>query len=288
MPTIVVGGFLVDATEQLEYQRSLLKEYGSVYYLNFPRNGFSSELFFAQLADLIDDINSRDQRPVLFGVSFGCGLIARFFNECPDARLLRVRGVVMVSPVLCMEDLVRVPHRKKGGAMGGERLLRSMLDAGAGNGEVLRRMERLRRRFRAAISSRAGEGDRSGRAVSLKNRILQVLDNTPAAAGYQRVLALKESTRPGASGPVFAGPALVLLAEQEGRQFAPGSPTLALLNGRAGKRALFPQGRVWTVCSHLPNSPVTHASLLSHHNSFNPLIGSWYRKLLLPSLTRAA
>jgi hypothetical protein len=85
LPTIVVGGFVPDATEQVEFQRSLFRGYGSIYYLNYPRHGFSSEMFFAQLADLIEDLNNRDQKPVLFGVSFGCGLIARFLQDSGHA-----------------------------------------------------------------------------------------------------------------------------------------------------------------------------------------------------------
>ncbi|WP_369412374.1 hypothetical protein [Geotalea toluenoxydans] len=57
-PTIVIGGFVPDATELVEFQRDVFRQYGSIYYMNYPRNGFTSELFFAQLADLIEDINN--------------------------------------------------------------------------------------------------------------------------------------------------------------------------------------------------------------------------------------
>ena len=63
IPTIVVGGFVPDATEAVEFQRPLLKSYGSIYYINYARNGFSTEMFFAQLADLIEEINQRGQEP---------------------------------------------------------------------------------------------------------------------------------------------------------------------------------------------------------------------------------
>src|ERR1035438_9325622 len=55
VPTIVLGGFVPDATETVEFQRSLLRRHGSIYYINFPRNGFCRDMFSAQLSDLVDD-----------------------------------------------------------------------------------------------------------------------------------------------------------------------------------------------------------------------------------------
>jgi len=78
IPTIVIAGFVPDATEVIEFQRPLLKEFGTIYYLNYPRTGFSLSLFFAQLADLVEEINRQGERPVLFGHSDG-GSIALLF-----------------------------------------------------------------------------------------------------------------------------------------------------------------------------------------------------------------
>ena len=44
VPTIVLGGFVPDATETVEFQRKLLRQHGSVYYVNYARNGFSQEM----------------------------------------------------------------------------------------------------------------------------------------------------------------------------------------------------------------------------------------------------
>jgi hypothetical protein len=63
-PTIVVGGFVPDATEAVEFQREVFRRHGSIYFVNFSRSGFSAEMFFAQLADLIEDLNRRGKRPV--------------------------------------------------------------------------------------------------------------------------------------------------------------------------------------------------------------------------------
>lgn len=288
IPTIVVGGFVPDATEQVEFQRTLFREYGSIYYLNYPRNGFSSAMFFAQLADLIEDLNNKDQRPVLFGVSFGCGLVTRFLQEHPEAPLFRVRGVVMASPVLCTEDLVRPSHKSGGGVRMLETNLRKILSAGSGDGEVLRQIERARRYFQALFQATIGKGQLSGRHLSIKNKILQVIENTPAVGGYQRVLALKQFARPDWGRPIFAGPALTLLAEDEEQLLVTTSPTLAMLRSQVRKKVLFPRGIFWRVASPTPDDSVSHASLISHHHCYNPLIRYWYERLQIPRLNEAA
>jgi hypothetical protein len=288
VPTVVVGGFVPDATEQVEFQRSLFKEYGSIYYLNYPRHGFSSEMFFAQLADLIEDLNNRDQRPVLFGVSFGCGLLARFLQESDAAQTLRIRGVVMTSPVLCTEDLIRPEQDKAGGVRMLESNLRRILKAGPDGGEQLgRQIERARRCFQALFETGAQNRVLSSRHLSIKKKIMQVIETTPAAGGYQRVLALKQFTRPDGVRPIFTGPALTLLAEDEENLLVPSSPTLALLNHPGRKNALFPRGILWKVKSLVPGDAVAHASLIFHHHCYNPLIRAWYDKLQAPRLTVA-
>jgi len=288
IPTVIVGGFVPDATEQVEFQRSLFRGYGSIYYLNYPRHGFSAEMFFAQLADLIEDLNNRDQRPVLFGVSFGCGLIASFLRENADAATLRIRGVVMTSPVLCTEDLIRPENEKVGGVRMLESNLRRILKAGPEGGEVLgRQIERARRCFQALFETGAQNRELSTRHLSIKKKIMQVIETTPALGGYQRVLALKQFARPDGVRPIFTGPALTLLAEDEENLLVPSSPTLALLRSPDKKHVLFPRGLLWKVISGTPGDSVAHASLIFHHHCYNPLIKIWYDKLQAPVLVAA-
>lgn len=288
IPTIVLGGFAPDATEQVEFQRPLFREYGSIYYLNYPRHGFSAEMVFAQLADLIEEVNRKAQRPILFGVGFGCGLIARFFHECPDAPLLRVRGVVMASPVLCQEDLVRPRHDGNSGGRTPERSLGTILGPGSGDGEVLRQIERGRRWLLAVFGRGLPGGQLSGRYLSLRSRILQTVAQTPSLGAYQRLSALKRLVRPDRARPVFTGPALTLLAENEESLLVPTSPTLALLRKPDKHKLLFPYGLLRKVASRSTGDLVGHASLITHHDCYNPLIRTWYGKLNVPSLSEVA
>jgi len=288
IPTVVVGGFVPDATEQVEFQRALFREYGSIYYLNYPRHGFSSEMFFAQLADLIEDLNNRDQRPILFGVSFGCGLLAQFLQQEGSTGTLRIRGVVMTSPVLCTEDLIRPDHDKVGGVRMLESNLRRIIKAGPDGGEILgRQIERARRCFQSLFETGAQNRVLSSQHLSIKKKIMQVIETTPAAGGYQRVLALEQFARPDGARPIFTGPALTLLAEDEENLLVPSSPTLAMLNHPDRKKDLFPRGVLCKVRSRTPGDAVAHASLIFHHHCYNPLIRSWYENLQAPRLIAA-
>jgi hypothetical protein len=288
VPTIVIGGFVPDATEAMEFQRPLLKGYGSVYYINYARNGFSLEMFFAQLADLIADINLRGKRPVLFGISFGCGVIREFLRSKANEPSLIIKGVVMVSPVLCTEDLVRGEREKRSGVRMLESNLKRILKSDPAREEdVSRQIERARRCFQGLFEAGAENRELNHRHLSIRKKIMEVLSKTPAIGGYQRVLALREFRSPDADTQIFAGPALVLLAEGEGDILVPASPTLAILKNPDIRPRVFPRGKVRIVISPDTGDTVAHASLIFHHHCYNPLIEAWYDKLLAPMLFAA-
>jgi hypothetical protein len=288
IPTIVIGGFVPDATEAVEFQRPLFRNYGSIYYLNYARNGFSREMFCAQLADLIEDINRRGKKPVLFGVSFGCGLVGEFLRSPANDPSLRIKGVVMTSPVLCTADLVRHEREKGSGVRMLESNLKRILRTdGANADEVSRSIERARRCFTALFEAGAENRPLNHRHLSIRKRIMGVVEKTPAVGGYQRVLALREFAPPADGLPLFSGSALVLLAEAEEDVLVPASPTLALLRDADARPRLLPRGKVQKVVSRADGDVVAHASLIFHHHCYNPLIEAWYDKLQAPRLFAA-
>ncbi len=275
-PTIVIAGFVPDATEVIEFQRKLLKSYGDIYYLNYPRNGFATEVFLAQLADLVKEINCRGEKPVLFGISFGCGLLYRFMRG-NGVSGLKIGGIVMISPVLCTADLVRPESDRKGGIRIIESNLRRILKSDGGHVEdVERQVERARRCFKSLFDTGAENRHLTRRHLAIRGKIMDVIGKTSCQGGYERVLALKELPVPDGTMPFFVGPLLVLLAEAEESMLVPGSPTLALLRNRETLRRFFPNGSVATVTSNDPADPVAHASLIFHHHRYNPLLESWY------------
>jgi hypothetical protein len=285
IPTIVIGGFVPDATEAVEFQRELFRQYGSIYYFNFARNGFSVEMFFAQLADLIEDINRSGKKPVIFSISFGCGLVGAFLRSELNDPSLKIKGVLMASPVLCTADLVREEREKGSGVRMLEsnlkRILRSNRDS---EEDVGRQIERARRCFQSLFEAGAENRQLNHRHLSIRKKIMDVVNNTPAIGGYERVLALREFTPPDHGRPIFAGPSLVLLAEREEDILVPASPTLAALRSYESRAVLFPRGKVKMVVSGNHDDTVSHASLIFHQHCYNPLIDAWYGRLQVPLL----
>ena len=285
IPTIIIGGFVPDATEVIEFQRNLLKEFGSIYYLNYRRQGYSSELLSAQIADLIEDLNRRGERPVLFGISFGAGVVVDFLRTFFRRENLNIRGVIFISPVFCTADLVRPEGERTGGVRMLESSLRRILKAGAKAGEDMeRQVERARRCFQSLFETGAENRRLTGRHLAIRKDIMDVIEKTPAVGGYERMLALQAFSPLVADETIFSGPVLTLLAEGEENLLVPTSPTLALCHdsGRFGK--IFPRGICRRVTSGRQDDPVVHASLIFHHKEFNPLIASWYNKLLPPKI----
>ena len=288
MPTIVIAGFVPDATEVVEFQRGLLRNYGSIYYLNYPRNGFSPEMFYAQLGDLVESLNRRGESPVLFGISFGAGLLAGFHRERETVEGLRIRGMVMVSPVLCTGDLVRPDGERTGGVRILESNLRRILKADpAGGDDVTRQMERARRCFQSLFEAGAENRALSRRHLAIRGKIMEVIGTTSCRGGYERVLALKDFVMPDGSRPLFEGPHLTLLAEAEDVMLVPGSPVLAALRNPQTLRRVFPGGTVRTVTSPDPGDAVAHASLIFHHHCYNPLLKDWYDDIAGMRMVRA-
>ncbi len=279
-PTIVVGGFVPDATEALEFQRPLLRQYGSIYYLNFPRNGFSQELFCAQLSDLIADLNRQGRRPVLLGVSFGAGLLVHFLRQATEEIHGMLRGLLLISPVLCTDDLVRPKGERAGGVRMLESNLRKILEVDPADREGLhKQVERARRCFYALFEAGAENRPLRSRHLAIRHRIFGVLEHTSALGGYQRVLALRDFAAPRGGASVFDGPTLFLAAEDEASILVPGSPTLGLLEDQSRFRHLFPNGTTRVVASPDPADPVPHASLIFHQHCYNPRLGHWLERL---------
>jgi len=288
LPTIVVGGFVPDATEAFYLLRGGLLRHGSVFYFNYPRRGFSTDLFLAQLEDLIAEIATlRGQRPALIAVSFGAGLVLELLRRAAArGEALPLAGLTLVSPVACTADLIDVrapkpttllgrvllPYLRGGGAPDGAIVEKSrsvflrMFESGAQNQSALRFLltRTETRRLRAAV-------------VGSINAI-------DAAGAFERVRALSLFPEPGEPRVLFAGPALVLYAEKESAVLQENAPTWREFSQRT--RAWLPEGRCVVVTNHADH-PVQHASLIFHSRNFEPHLARLYR-LIRERAARAA
>lgn len=297
VPTIVLGGFIPDATEQVFLMRGFLLRYGSIYYLNYPQHGFSIELLFAQLDDLVEELAAlHGQRPVIFSVSFGAGLVMEWLKRARRAgRRIDLRGLVMISPVACVEDMLAPGDAKPTTLLGraikpyvdpnmlpdhrtvdkSRVIFTKMYEAGAQNKESLRGlMTRAElQQLRAAVINTIRTIEPTGACERV--RAIQQLE-APSSYFSQTLLPLSEA------------PTLILYAEKESSVIADHSPTRFVLE--SAHRAYFPASQHKVITNHR-GSPVQHASLIFHCFNFLPSISAFYRgvknrKVLLPAVSR--
>jgi pimeloyl-ACP methyl ester carboxylesterase len=288
VPTIVLGGFVPDATETVEFQRKLLRQHGSVYYVNYGRNGFCQDMFTAQLTDLIESLVLKGQKPLIMGVSFGCGLLYDFLKKADEQVHESVRGLILVSPVITTDDLIRPADQKRDGVRILESNLKKIVAADPDNdADISKHIERSRRCFQALFNSGAENRTLSVRHLAIRKKINDVIEYTSARGGFERVIALRDFRFPFFSRTLFSGPVLTLLAENESDILVPSSPTLKLFGEPSLYTRVFPSCLVKTVKSHIPGDGVAHASLIFHHEAYNTLLDSWYDKLLYPRLKLA-
>jgi pimeloyl-ACP methyl ester carboxylesterase len=276
LPTIVVGGFVPDATEAFYLLRTQLLAHGSLYFCNYPRRGFSTALFLAQLEDLIEEVTVRHgQRPVLVAVSFGAGLALELLRRRPG---LPLAGVVMVSPVACTDDLLDPAAPKPATLLG--RVIKPYLDAADGPADGL--VEKSRAVFLKMFESGAKNQEALRFLLSppearrLREAVVGNINAIDARGAIERVQALRDLPAPGPRRMLHAAPVLVLYAEKEGAVLAESSPTRREFTGHMA--AWFPQGRCLTV-RHTPEHPVQHASLIFHCDNFAPPFAAFYRRL---------
>jgi pimeloyl-ACP methyl ester carboxylesterase len=273
VPTIVLGGFVPNATETVEFQRRLLRQHGPVYYVNYSRNGFCREMFTAQLTDLIEDLARRGQKPLIMGVSFGCGLLTGFMQQADEHIHEIIRGLVLVSPAGQKRDGIRIL----------ESILKKILSTDPENKvEIDRNVERSRRCFQSLFNSGAENRTLSVRHLAIRKKIFDVIEYTTARGGFERVTAMRDFCFPVPDSTLFSGPVLTLLAENEADILVPSSPTLKLFSDSSLYSRIFPSCRVKTVKSRIAGDGVAHASLIFHHEAYNALLECWYDKLLYP------
>lgn len=280
LPTIVVGGFVPDATEAFYLLRGGLLRHGSVFYFNYPRRGFSTDLFIAQLEDLIDELAThRGQRPALIAVSFGAGVVLEMLRRAAArGHPLPLAGLTLVSPVACTADLIDAGAPKPTTLLG-RVLLPYLRGTAAPDGAIVEKSRTVfLRMFESGAQNRSAlrfllTRDETRR---LRDAVVGTINAIDAAGAFERVRGLNQFPEPGEPRPLFAGPALVLYAEKESAVLQENAPTWREFSGRI--TAWFPQGRCAVVTNHADH-PVQHASLIFHSRNFEPHVAQLYRAI---------
>jgi len=286
-PTLVLGGFVPDAGEQVYLLRGYLSRQGSVYYLDYPKADFSLELLGAQLTDLVADIAAREGAPpVVVAVSFGAGVVLDWLrrNRLAGRVPPPLAGLVLVSPVCCAEDLIAPGETKPSTLLG--RALKPLLDAPdgrAGDAAVEKARQIFARMFEAGAQNKAALATLLTRAelAELRTGVLRAIEGVTPHGAMARVRAMRDMASP--SGyltpellPLSEAPALILYAEKEGAVISERSPARFALERAC--RAFFPRGEC-RVVGNPRGTPVQHASLIFHVGDFLPHFGKFYRGL---------
>ena len=292
-PTIVLGGFVPDATEQVFLLRGYLLSHGSVYYVHYPRYGFCTDLLCAQLDDLVSELNqAHGQRPVIVSASFGCGLAIEWLRRArARAGAPQIAGSVLVSPVACSGDILPSLDAKPTTLVG--RALKPYVGATAAT-VTDAAVERSRAVF--AKMFEAGSQNREtlralmtgAELVRLKEGVMDAIRSIDATGACERVGALMSLKPLSAweSDPVVSdAPTLILYAEKEGAVLADTSPTRQALE--QFPYTFFPQGQV-RIVSGGAGGPVQHASLVFHYYQFLPHFQRYYRGLKSRKFGQAA
>ncbi|HTQ30328.1 MAG TPA: hypothetical protein VMI53_03885 [Opitutaceae bacterium] len=282
VPTIVLGGFVPDSTEQVFLLRGFLLKTGSLYYFNYPRHGFSNEMLFAQLDDLVQELAEHGQKPVIFAVSFGGGLLLEWLKRARrDGRKIDLKGSIIISPVACVGDIF-TPGEAKPSTLPG-RALKPYLD-GEANTHVV---EKSRTIFSKMFESGAQNKEAlraimtRGELYRLREAVMATIRSVNSTGACERVQALKQMEAPAAYFspamlPLSDAPALILYAEKESSVLTDASPTrFALENAH---RAYFPHSTCRLIVNHR-GSPVQHASLIFHCFNFLPSLSAFYKQL---------
>lgn len=294
VPTIVLGGLVPDSTEQVFLLRRFLLRAGDIYYVNYARTGFSLDVVCAQLSDLTAELEANGQPPVVFGVSFGAGVILEWLRRSRlEGHGPALAGVVLVSPVSCVADIIAPGAAKPTTLVG--RALKPFIDPDSALSEAAVEKARavFRRMFEAGAQNKlalkmlmtAAETER------LRHAVLATIANVTAAGARERVQALGAMLSPTdyfspSRLPLSDAPTLVLYAEREDAVLDAGAPGRFTFERAA--RAYFPQAKVRVVTAGMGQSAVQHASLIFHVFEFLPPLHAFYQRVRRAPLAAAA
>jgi pimeloyl-ACP methyl ester carboxylesterase len=295
VPTIVLGGMVPNAPEQVFLLRQFLLRSGDIYYVSYPHDGFPLELLCAQLSDLVAELVAAGKPPIIFAVSFGAGLALEWLRRSRAQGIEPLlAGLVLVSPVTCIADLIAPDAVKPTTLMG--RALKPFLNKSSttlNEATVEKSRAIFLRMFEAGAQNKAALRAlmTPAEAERLREAVISTIRRTTADGACQRVLALNAMLSPTdyfspSLLPLTTAPTLILFAEREDSVLDERAP--ALFAFERAPRAYFPDGAVQRVVARPGKAPVQHASLIFHAFEFLPPLQAFYHRIRRSQLAYAA
>ncbi|CAM2064978.1 hypothetical protein SCOR_06355 [Sulfidibacter corallicola] len=292
-PAILFPGFVPDGNEAFYLLRKVFLKYGSAYYVNYPGKHFHKEAVYHQIFDMVRDINNRKIKnvgkkgmPFLIGTSFGCSVIVNFMRWLHETELIHhvdIRGLVLISPVLCLDDVVDTTSKRQKTLVG--RAISHLTEVDQNDPEaVAKAMQKARSIFQKMFTSGRDLLNFTSKDLipvfAIEDEVLAIFnqDHDSSSGYFHRYLDLKDLTPP-QPGYLSNLPTLVLFAEGEADVLAPSSPTFTTFSDIGQLSSIFPNGQVEFVYSKDSNRRVTHSDLIFQADRFTEHLDPWLERL---------
>lgn len=287
---ICLPGLVPDGPETFARQLKLLRAHGSVAVATYPYESFDLDAVIAAVEEEIAAAVRVGLAPVLVGLSVGGGIAIEALRRAQEAdRPLPVRGLFLVSPMTCFDDLSSMlsrvarpiveESRREGGKPEvalerGRQLFKTL---------VTRATEHAAQhdatRWLGPLSLLTPQGFAAWKERRLAARIQRTLDRIPAAGAVARTLALTAFRGvTGLRGPLCEAPTLILWGSKERQTLDMDGPGTGRLCRPDLAYKVFPRVEVQWIYDR-DGGEVPHASLLKHARAFNPSLARWLRRL---------
>ena len=293
-PSILIPGFVPDGNEAFFLLRKCFLRKGSLYYLNYPTYHFYKETIFHQLYDTITHINDRKLKsagqkslPFLIATSFGCWMIVRFLKWARSRDLLRnlkIQGLILISPVLCLEDVIDPEATRQKTLIG--RAVSHLVSVNEKNGaEVDRAMKKARSIFQKMFAAGRDSLDIRGNLTpvfAIEDEVLSVFNHDQAVSrGFFRRFAQLREEKPLDVEFLVDTPTLVLFSEGELDALTPNSPTYTTFSDVAKLHRIFPNATLEFVHSRDAKRKVTHSDLIFQAKRYLDHLEPWLGRAIL-------
>ena len=288
-PSILMPGFLPDGNEAFFLLRKCFLKFGSVYYFNYPTSNFYKETIFYQLYDTIVEINKKKlktagqkEAPFLVGTSFGGHMIITFLKWLREKGLydkVRIRGLILISPVLSIADLVDPALERQKTLVG--RAVAHLCEADRSDPVAVRKsMQKakniLMKMFTSGRDLMNFEAKKLIPIFAIEDDVLNIFrQSEDSDDGYfDRFMELR--AEPSIDHKFLSDlPTLVLFAEGEGDVMTPEAPTMSAFAKIDNLKKIFPNGAVEFVHSGNDKRKVTHSDLIFQADRFVAHLEPW-------------